>query len=57
MPYGGKHWRGSGILVDFSDLVSALSSSWGRAGYGRLIKMMCEPLGVEMWGLEEPNFR
>lgn len=48
------NWRGSGILVDFSDIVSPLSPSWNRMLYGRKIKIMIEPLGIEMWGLETP---
>lgn len=51
------NWRGSGVLVDFSDIISPLSPSWQRVLYGRKIKMVIGPLGTEMWGLESPCCR
>ncbi|KAM7182889.1 hypothetical protein V8F33_013941 [Rhypophila sp. PSN 637] len=52
--YKEDNWRGSGILVDFSDIVSPLSSSWQRLLYGRKIKRRVGTQGVEMWGQETP---
>ena len=32
------NWRGSGILVDFSDILLPLAPEWDRLSYGKLVK-------------------
>jgi len=41
------NWRGSGILVDFGDLVPVFSSWWHQPYYGRVIKIESERYGLE----------
>lgn len=52
VPVKLDNWRGSGILVDFSDLVSPHFPEWQQFGYGRMVKKESE-----MYDLEYPNRR
>ncbi|KAK0629941.1 hypothetical protein B0T17DRAFT_506453 [Bombardia bombarda] len=48
------NWRGSGILVDFSDLTSPLTTWWDRLVYGKWIKRVMRT-GLARWTVETPN--
>ncbi|KAI1499395.1 hypothetical protein F5X99DRAFT_430776 [Biscogniauxia marginata] len=50
VPLKEDNWRGSGILVDFSDLVSPHAPEWDRFKYGRMVKTK-----LGFYDLERPN--